>query len=171
MPTCSSSRRCTTRRTSCKWEPRARASRRTAPGGARQASALPKELAERHVTGQELCEAIRRYALEQYGYMAKTVLNSWGLHSTSDFGEIVFNLIRVGQMRKTPSDTRVDFDNVYDFDTALKQDFKITPPGRTPRDGHSRSSGWMPLLACPAVRHHGCVQANRATRRARLFNP
>jgi uncharacterized repeat protein (TIGR04138 family) len=87
-----------------------------------------REEQERHVTGQDLCEAIRRYALEQYGYMAKTVLNSWGLHNTSDFGEIVFNLIRVGQMRKTPSDTRVDFDNVYDFDTALKQGFKITPP-------------------------------------------
>jgi uncharacterized repeat protein (TIGR04138 family) len=83
---------------------------------------------ERHVTGQELCEAIRRYALHQYGYMAKTVLNSWGLHGTGDFGEIVFNLIRVGQMRKTPADTRVDFENVYDFDTALKQEFKIKPP-------------------------------------------
>ena len=81
-----------------------------------------------HVTGQELCEAIRRYALEQYGYMAKTVLNSWGIHGTSDFGEIVFNLIRIGQMRKTPSDTQIDFDNIYDFDVAFKQQFKITPP-------------------------------------------
>jgi uncharacterized repeat protein (TIGR04138 family) len=83
---------------------------------------------ERHVTGQELCEAIRLYALEQYGYMAKLVLNNWGIHNTGDFGEIVFNLIRIGQMRKTPSDTRVDFDNAYDFETAFKQDFKITPP-------------------------------------------
>lgn len=83
---------------------------------------------QHHVTGQELCEAIRRYALDQYGYMAKTVLNSWGIHATNDFGEIVFNLIRIGQMRKTPSDTQVDFDNVYDFDVAFKQQFKITPP-------------------------------------------
>jgi uncharacterized repeat protein (TIGR04138 family) len=82
---------------------------------------------QRHVTGQELCEAIRRYALEQYGYMAKTVLNSWGLHTTNDFGEVVFNLIRIKQMRKTPSDTRVDFDNIFDFDVAFKQEFKITP--------------------------------------------
>jgi len=82
---------------------------------------------QRHVTGQELCEAIRRYALEQYGYMAKTVLNSWGIHGTGDFGEIVFNLIRAKQMRKTPADTRVDFDNIYDFDVAFKQQFKITP--------------------------------------------
>jgi uncharacterized repeat protein (TIGR04138 family) len=84
--------------------------------------------AERHVTGRQLCEAIRCYALDQYGYMAKSVLNSWGIRGTGVFGEIVFNLIRIGQMRKTPSDTRVDFDNVYDFDMALKQEFKITPP-------------------------------------------
>jgi uncharacterized repeat protein (TIGR04138 family) len=87
--------------------------------------------ADRHVTGQQLCEAVRRYALDQYGYMAKTVLNSWGLHATSDFGEIVYNLIRTGQMRKTSSDSRVDFDNVYDFDVALKKEFRIT---RTVRD-------------------------------------
>jgi uncharacterized repeat protein (TIGR04138 family) len=86
---------------------------------------------QHHVTGQELCEAIRRFALQQYGYMAKTVLNSWGIHGTSDFGEIVFNLIRIGQMRKTPSDTQVDFDNIFDFDVAFKQQFRITPPGAT----------------------------------------
>src|SRR5262245_42744872 len=75
----------------------------------------PRE-AERHLTGQQLCEAIRQYALEQYGYMAKCVLNSWGVTSTSDFGEIVFNLIGIGQMRKTSEDQREDFDNVYDFE-------------------------------------------------------
>jgi len=85
------------------------------------------ETVERHVSGQQLCEAIRKFALTQYGYMAKTVLNSWGLHTTGDFGEIVFNLIRIGQMRKTPDDRREDFDDVYDFDTALLQEFKITP--------------------------------------------
>jgi uncharacterized repeat protein (TIGR04138 family) len=88
----------------------------------------PDETAERHVTGQELCEAIRVYALHQYGYMAKIVLNSWGLHSTADFGEVVFNLIRIGKMKKTPSDTRVDFNDLYDFDTAFRDDFRITPP-------------------------------------------
>jgi uncharacterized repeat protein (TIGR04138 family) len=83
---------------------------------------------ERHVSGQELCEAIREFALEQYGYMAKTVLNNWGIHGTGDFGEIVFNLIRIEQMRKTPQDKREDFDNVYDFDVAFQQEFRITPP-------------------------------------------
>jgi uncharacterized repeat protein (TIGR04138 family) len=87
-----------------------------------------EESAERHVTGQELCEAIRLYALHQYGYMAKTVLNSWGLRCTGDFGEVVFNLIRIGKMKKTPTDTRVDFNDIYDFETAFRDDFRITPP-------------------------------------------
>jgi uncharacterized repeat protein (TIGR04138 family) len=77
------------------------------------------------VTGQELCEAIRRFALQQYGLMAKTVLESWGIRKTGDFGEIVFNLIRIGRMRKTPHDRREDFDDVYDFETAFRDEFKI----------------------------------------------
>jgi uncharacterized repeat protein (TIGR04138 family) len=85
----------------------------------------PRE-AERHLTGQQLCEAIRQYALEQYGYMAKCVLNTWGVNNTGDFGEIVFNLINIGQMRKTSEDRREDFDDVFDFDTGLQQSFKIT---------------------------------------------
>ncbi|MBN2218351.1 MAG: hypothetical protein JW719_13330 [Pirellulales bacterium] len=86
------------------------------------------ESPERHVTGQQLCEAIRLFALEQYGYMAKDVLASWGIHRTGDFGEIVFNLIRIGQMRKTSEDRREDFDDVYDFETAFRHEFKIAPP-------------------------------------------
>jgi uncharacterized repeat protein (TIGR04138 family) len=83
---------------------------------------------QQHVTGQELCEAVRQYALQQYGYMAKTVLNSWGVYGTGDFGEIVFNLIRFGRMRKTKDDRREDFDDVYDFEAAFEQEFKIVPP-------------------------------------------
>jgi uncharacterized repeat protein (TIGR04138 family) len=88
----------------------------------------PTHKQERHVTGPELCEAARQYALRQYGLLAKTVLNSWGIWSTSDFGEIVFNLIRIGHMRKTKDDRREDFDNVYDFDAAIEQEFRITLP-------------------------------------------
>jgi uncharacterized repeat protein (TIGR04138 family) len=82
---------------------------------------------QRHVSGPQLCEAVRQYAVEQYGYMAKTVLNSWGLSSTSDVGEIVFNLIHIGRMRKTKDDHREDFDDVYDFDTVFEQEFKFAP--------------------------------------------
>jgi uncharacterized repeat protein (TIGR04138 family) len=98
------------------------------PSEAGQAHGAQREATERHVTGEELCEAVRQVALEHYGYMAKTVLNSWGIHKTGDFGEIVFNLIRIGQMRKTASDRREDFDNVYEFDVAFQKEFKICLP-------------------------------------------
>jgi uncharacterized repeat protein (TIGR04138 family) len=80
--------------------------------------------AERHITGQQLCEAIRQYAVQQYGYLAKAVLNSWGIHETGDFGEIVYNLIRIKQMKKSKSDRREDFDNVYDFEGAFEPVFE-----------------------------------------------
>ncbi len=81
---------------------------------------------EHHITGQQLCEAIRRYALEQYGFLAKTVLNSWGVHKTGDFGEIVYNLIRIKHMKKSSSDRREDFDDVYDFENSFEPVFELT---------------------------------------------
>jgi uncharacterized repeat protein (TIGR04138 family) len=87
----------------------------------------PEGEEERHVTGQQLCEAIRRYAIEQYGLMARSVLNEWGVRSTGDFGEIVFNLIKIEQMRKTPHDRREDFDDVFDFDEGFQHSFQFSP--------------------------------------------
>lgn len=79
----------------------------------------------RHLTGQQLCEACRLYAIDQYGYLAKMVLASWGLKTTGDFGELVYNLIRIEQMRKSESDNRADFDNVYAFDEAFQPQFEL----------------------------------------------
>jgi len=79
-----------------------------------------KSRASGHVTGRELCETVRRLALRQFGLLAATVLGHWGVRSTSDIGEIVYNLIAAGDLEKTPSDSRSDFDNVFDFETALK---------------------------------------------------
>ena len=79
----------------------------------------------RHVTGRELCEGVRLLALSHYGLLSKTVLNQWGVKSTSDLGEIVYNLIRSGDLEKSPVDSRADFDNVYDFETAFQRDFVL----------------------------------------------
>ena len=57
--------------------------------------------------------------------MAKTVLNSWGLNETLDFGEVVYNLIDIGMMRKSDSDSKEDFAEVYDFDRVFVDDFDI----------------------------------------------
>ena len=80
-----------------------------------------------HVTGQELAEGIREYALEQFGPMARPVLEYWGIKSTRDFGEIVFNMIDVGLLGKTELDSKKDFINIYDFKTAFDKDFKYIP--------------------------------------------
>ena len=77
----------------------------------------------RHVTGQELLDGIREFALQQFGPMVKTVLESWGIHCCADFGEIVFNMIEVGWLAKTEKDTRADFAPGYDFDEAFRKPF------------------------------------------------
>ena len=81
---------------------------------------------EAHLTGQQLCEAVRQFAVHQYGYLAKLVLNSWGIRSTSDIGEIVYNLIAINVMKKSESDRREDFDGVYDFERVFVHDFEFT---------------------------------------------
>jgi len=81
----------------------------------------------KHISGQDLAEAARQYALEMYGFMAKTVLKGFGIKSTGDIGEIVYNMIRIGRMKKTPNDSRQDFEDVYDFATAFDVDYVITP--------------------------------------------
>ena len=79
----------------------------------------------RHITGQALAEAARQYALEMYGFMAKAVLEGFGIKCTGDLGEIVYNMIKIGRMRKTQNDSLTDFDNVYDFATAFDQSYVI----------------------------------------------
>ena len=86
----------------------------------------------RHVTGAELAHAVRELALERFGFMAKTVLHEWGLRRTADIGEIVFHLVGEGFMSKTESDRKSDFDNIYDFDAAFDQGYRI-PPEIKPR--------------------------------------
>ena len=69
-----------------------------------------------HVTGQELLEGVRRYGIEQFGCMVRSVLESWGIRKTDDFGEMVFNLVGQDLMGKQESDSKEDFHDVYDFE-------------------------------------------------------
>jgi uncharacterized repeat protein (TIGR04138 family) len=77
----------------------------------------------RHVSGQELLDGIRDYALGQFGPMAMTVLNEWAVHRCEDFGEIVFNMVDIGLLAKTEHDDRADFAGGYDFETAFRKPF------------------------------------------------
>jgi len=77
----------------------------------------------RHVSGQELLDGIRDYALTQFGPMTKMVFEEWGITRCEDFGEIVFNMVEIGLLGKTDKDSREDFANGYGFDDAFRKPF------------------------------------------------
>jgi uncharacterized repeat protein (TIGR04138 family) len=77
----------------------------------------------RHVTGQELLDGIRQFALQQYGPMTVTVLEDWNVKTCRDFGDIVFNMVESGLLAKTEKDTRDDFQTGYDFTDAFRKPF------------------------------------------------
>lgn len=77
----------------------------------------------RHVSGQELLEGIRDYALSQFGPMTLTVLAEWGIRSCEDFGEMVFNMVENSLLAKTEKDSRDDFKGGYNFEDAFRKPF------------------------------------------------
>ena len=77
----------------------------------------------RHVSGQELLDGIRQFALNQFGPMAVTVFEEWGVRNCCDFGEIVFNMVESSLLAKTEKDTRADFQNGYNFTEAFRKPF------------------------------------------------
>jgi uncharacterized repeat protein (TIGR04138 family) len=76
-----------------------------------------------HISGDKLAQGVREFAIEQYGPMAKTVLNHWGISATIDIGNIVFNMIEFKLLSKTDSDSLEDFLDVYDFNNAFSNTF------------------------------------------------
>jgi uncharacterized repeat protein (TIGR04138 family) len=84
----------------------------------------------RHITGQELALGCRDLAIQQFGPLARTVLEHWGIHSTEDMGEIVYALIDCRVLTKQDSDSLDDFRDVFDFDDAFERDY---PWGRLER--------------------------------------
>ncbi len=72
--------------------------------------------ARRHLTGAELLDGIRRLATQLYGPTAPLVLEHWGIHTTLDFGHIVFALVEAGVLTKTDDDSLEDFRDVFDFE-------------------------------------------------------
>ncbi len=79
---------------------------------------------DRHVSARELLEGMRVFALETFGPMAKVLFDEWGVRGCGDVGEIVFNLVDAGALRKNDSDKIEDFFGVYDFDEAFVLPFK-----------------------------------------------
>lgn len=77
----------------------------------------------RHVSGPELLMGFRDHALEQFGPMASTLMNEWGLRKCQDVGDMVFLLIEEQVFGKQDSDKREDFSEVFDFQESLTAPF------------------------------------------------
>ena len=78
-----------------------------------------------HVSGQELCHGCRMLAQERFGYLARTVLESWNVKRSDDFGHLVYAMLEAGLLRKTEQDSLEDFCGVFDFHQAFDVDFRI----------------------------------------------
>jgi len=85
----------------------------------------------RQISGAELADGLREYALKQFGPLALTVLGRWGIRTTRDFGELVFILLDAGLLGKTDEDRIEDFDDLYSFEEAFRAPFRPVPH-RTP---------------------------------------
>ncbi len=105
-----------------------------------------KGLSVRHVSGPELLDGVRHYALKEFGPMVMTVFDSWGIRSCEDVGHMVFNLIGAGVFGKTEQDSIEDFKNVYDFEEAFAKPFApakpeaVKPPAQLPASKPATSS-------------------------------
>src|SRR5213080_859406 len=87
-----------------------------------------KGVSVRHVTGPELLDGVRKYALKEFGPMVITVFDNWGIHSCEDIGNMVFNLIGSGVFGKTEEDSIEHFKNVYDFGESFVRPFAPVKP-------------------------------------------
>jgi uncharacterized repeat protein (TIGR04138 family) len=83
---------------------------------------------KRHVTGRQLCLAMRELAVDNWGLLARLVLERWNIRATIDLGNMVYLLIENDLMAKTEEDSIEDFRDVYDFADAfeLDENFHLT---------------------------------------------
>lgn len=91
------------------------------------------ESVSRHVSGKQLCHALRDLALQKWGRLAGTVLARWGITCTMDFGRMVFAMVDASLMQKTDEDNLEDFRSVFDFEYAFERAYRIPTAASGPQ--------------------------------------
>ena len=74
---------------------------------------------KRHISGKELLEGIKEFAMSEYGPIAKNVLENWGIKDSISIGHIVFNMVDNQLLGRSEEDTIEDFKGGFDFESAF----------------------------------------------------
>ena len=78
----------------------------------------------KHVTGEEMLDGMRELLLQKFGPMTLMVLKYWGIETTEDFGNIVFNLVDGKVLSKTEEDDISKFKNFYNFQEVFAHGYR-----------------------------------------------
>ena len=78
----------------------------------------------KHVSGEELLAGINALLLKKFGPMTMIVLKYWGIKTTDDFGNIVFNLVENKVLAKDTQDQYESFKNAYDFEEVFDKGYR-----------------------------------------------
>lgn len=78
-----------------------------------------------HISGQELLLGFKELAQKEFGLMAKTVLEYWGINTTDDVGEIVFNLCEAKILKRKENDKKEDFHNYFNFEEEFIEKYPL----------------------------------------------
>lgn len=93
---------------------------------------LSKDGAPRHLSAEELYFGSCMFAIKTYGPLAGEVLYHWGVESSSDIGNIVYNLIEEGIFGKQKEDAREQFDHLPPIMDLLNRPFDSLDPTTPP---------------------------------------
>lgn len=85
-----------------------------------------------HVSAAELLEGFRQLALKEFGPMAPTVLEYWGIRDCQDIGKMVFLLVETGAFGRTEEDNLDAFRNGFDFHDAFVAPFRPDAAAASP---------------------------------------
>jgi uncharacterized repeat protein (TIGR04138 family) len=77
----------------------------------------------KHVSAAQLLYGFRDLALSEFGPMAATLFNEWGIKSCADIGDMVFLLINEGVFGKQDNDRREDFKEIFSFEQVFVAPF------------------------------------------------
>ena len=77
----------------------------------------------RHVTATELCEAVRRFAIDYFGSEAeaRAVFLDWNIRQSDDIGRIVQAMVRGGMLVAHSDDSPEQFDGLFDVEQWLRE--------------------------------------------------